>query len=171
MKKNLKEKKGEHPFGDNGQLILFVVFLLVWVVDSFFLHLSTFLLDYLPLYFRLGFLALLLIIAILLFRSAHFVTSEDQRPNRVVETGAFRYVRHPLYLASILVYLGLAVSTASFFSLAVLIGIFIFYNYISSYEEKLLEAKFGDKYIKYKQKTGKWVPRIRVGRKKVVKDA
>ena len=164
MKKILKEKKGEHPWGDTGQLILFVLFLLVWVVDSFFLHLSTFLSDRLPLYFRLGFLALLLIIAILLFRSAHFVTSEDQRPRRVVRTGAFRYVRHPLYLASILVYLGLVVSTASFFSLAVFVGIFIFYNYISSYEEKLLESEFGDEYIKYKRKTGKWVPRIRSGR-------
>jgi len=164
MERVLKEKKGEHPLGDAGQLILFVLFLVVWVVDSFFLHLSTFLSDYLPLYFRLGFLALLLIIAILLFKSAHFVTVEDQRPVRVVETGAFRYIRHPLYLASILVYFGLTVSTASFFSLVVFVCIFIFYNYISSYEEKLLEIKFGEEYLRYKQKTGKWVPRIRTKR-------
>ena len=163
MKKILKEKKGEHPFGDTGQLILFVLFLVVWVVDSFFLHLSTFLSYQIPLSSRLGLLVLLLIVAILLFRSAHFVASGDQRPARVVDTGAFRYARHPLYLASLLVYFGLSVSTVSFFSLAVFIGIFIFYNYISSYEEKLLEIKFGDQYIKYKQKTGKWVPRIGVG--------
>lgn len=164
MKKILKEKKGEHPWGDTGQLILFVLFLIVWAADSFFLHLSTFLSDQLPLYFRLGILSLLLIIAILLFRSAHFVTGEGQRSNKVVRTGAFRYVRHPLYLASILVYFGLAISTASFFSLAVFVGIFIFYNYISSYEEKLLVSKFGDEYINYKRKTGKWMPRIRAGR-------
>jgi protein-S-isoprenylcysteine O-methyltransferase Ste14 len=164
MEKVLKEKKGEHPWGDTGQLIFFVLFLVVWAVDSFFLHLSTFLSDYLPLYFRLVFLAILLVVAVLLFRSAHFITSGDQRPDRVVKTGAFQYVRHPLYLASILVYFGLAVSTASFFSLAVLIGIFIFYNYISSYEEKLLEIKFGEEYLRYKQKTGKWVPRIRTKR-------
>jgi len=40
------------------------------------------------------------------------------------------------------------------------VGIFIFYNYLASYEEKLLEEKFGEEYIKYKQKTGKWVPGI-----------
>jgi protein-S-isoprenylcysteine O-methyltransferase Ste14 len=134
------------------------------VVDSFLLHLSTFLSDQLNLFFRLGVLAILLVFAILLFRSAHFVTGEDQRPNNVIKTGAFRYVRHPLYLASIMMYLGLVVSTASFLSLAVLVGIFIFYNYISSYEEKLLVSEFGDEYIKYKQNTGKWVPRIRFGR-------
>ncbi len=161
MERILKEKKGEHPFGDAGQLILFGLFLIVWAADSFFLHLSTFLSDYLPLYSRLGFLALLLIIAVLLFKSAHFVTSENQRPDRVVATGAFRYVRHPLYLASILSYLGLTVSTASLCSFILLVGIFIFHNYIAGYEEKLLEIKFGEEYKRYKQGTSKWVPRIR----------
>jgi len=161
MERILKEKKGEHPFGDAGQLILLSLFLVVWAADSFFLHLSTFLSDYMPLYFRLGFLALLFIIALLLFKSAHFVTSENQRPDRVVETGAFRYVRHPLYLASNLVYFGLTISTMSLFSLALLVGIFIFHNYIASYEEQLLEIKFGEVYDRYKQRTGKWVPRIR----------
>jgi protein-S-isoprenylcysteine O-methyltransferase Ste14 len=78
----------------------------------------------------------------------------------MVSTGAFRYVRHPLYLASVLVYLGLTVFTISFFSLALFIVILIFHNYIASYEEKLLMAKFGDEYSKYKSRTGKWIPRI-----------
>ncbi len=170
MKKIVKEKRGEHPWGDSGQLILIVLFLLVWAVDSFFLHLSTFLSDQIPFYFRLIFLVVLLVIAILLFRSTHFVTDEGQRPNRVMKTGAFRYVRHPLYLASLLVYFGLVVSTVSVFSLAVFVGIFVFYNYIASYEEKFLTVEFGNEYIKYRRKTGKWLPRIRFGRKKIVKE-
>jgi protein-S-isoprenylcysteine O-methyltransferase Ste14 len=59
-----------------------------------------------------------------------------------------------------LFYVGLAVSTASFFSLGLLVGILIFYNYIASYEEKLLEVRFGEAYRSYKKSTGKWVPRI-----------
>jgi hypothetical protein len=39
----MKEKNGEHPFGDSGQVILLVLFLRIWVVDSFFLRISTFL--------------------------------------------------------------------------------------------------------------------------------
>lgn len=156
----MKEKKGEHPFGDAGQMILLGVFLVVWVGDSFFLRKSTFLSDYVPLYIRLVILGLTLIAAMYLFRSGHVVVSHEQRPNSVVATGAFRYVRHPLYLASILTYLGLTVVTVSLFSLVLFVGIFVFYNYIASYEEKLLDAKFGEEYRKYKRRTGKWVPRI-----------
>lgn len=160
----MKEKKGEHPFGDAGQLILLGLFLVIWVGDSFILRKSTLLSNYLPLYVRLIILGFTLIMAVFLFRSGHIVVSQEQRPNRVVITGAFRYVRHPLYLSSILVYLGLTVSTASLFSFIFLVVIWIFHNYLSSYEEKLLEVKFGDEYKRYKQKTGKWVPRI--GRKR-----
>ena len=160
MEGSIKEKNGEHPFGDAGQLISLGVFLVVWVGDSFFLRKSIFLSDHLPLYVRLVILGLTLIMAILLFRSGHVVVSHKQRPNRVVATGAFRYVRHPLYLASILTYFGLTVSTASLFSFGSFVGICVFYNYIASYEERLLEAKFGEEYRRYKQRTGKWGPRI-----------
>ncbi len=136
------------------------LFLIIWVADSFILRKSTFLSNYLPPYVRLVVLGITLIIAVFLFRSGHVVVSQEQRPNRVVVNGAFRYVRHPLYLASILVYLGLAVSTASLFSFMLLVGIWIFHNYIASYEEKLLEAKFGEEYRRYKKRTGKWMPRI-----------
>ena len=157
---DMKEKKGEHPLGDAGQLILLGVFLVVWVWDSFFLRKSTFLSDYVPLYIRIVILSLTLIAAMYLFRSGHVVVSHEQRPNSVVASGAFRYVRHPLYLASILTYLGLTVSTVSLFSLVLFVGIFVFHNYIASYEEKLLDARFGEEYRKYKKRTGKWVPRI-----------
>jgi protein-S-isoprenylcysteine O-methyltransferase Ste14 len=154
----MQEKNGEHPFGDTGQLILFVLFLIVWAGDSFFLRLSTFLSVYIPLYIRLIILVIMLITAIYLFRSGHSVVEHEQRPDKVVTDGAFKYVRHPLYLASILAYLGLVISTLSLISGAILLGIFVFYNYIAGYEEKLLEAKFGEEYKKYKERTGKWMP-------------
>jgi protein-S-isoprenylcysteine O-methyltransferase Ste14 len=154
------EKNGEHPFGDSGQLILLVLFLLIWVVDSFFLRISTFLSDDFSLLTRLVILSLALIAAVYLIRSGHAVVSHGQHPSGVVSTGAFQYVRHPLYLGSIMFYLGLAVSTASLFSLVLVVLIFIFYNFIASYEEKLLEDRFHEEYRNYKIKTGKWVPRI-----------
>ncbi len=156
----LGEKNGEHPFGDAGQLILLGLFLVVWVGDSFFLNLSTFLAGYISLALRLCLLGLALAVAFYLVKSGHVVVSHEQRPTGVVTTGAFRYIRHPLYLGSLLFYLGLAVSTASLLSLALLVGIFLFYNFIAGYEEQLLEAKFGESYKSYKRRTGKWVPRI-----------
>ena len=156
----MKEKNGEHPFGDAGQLILLAFFLVVWVGDSFFLRKSTFLADVVPLGIRLVILVLSLMTATLLFRSGHVVVSHEHRPTDIVSTGAFRYVRHPLYLGCLLFYMGLAVSTVSLFSLALLVLIFVFYNYIAGYEEKLLVQSFGERYSSYKKNTGKWMPRI-----------
>lgn len=154
----MKENNGEHPFGDAGQLILFVSFMTLWIVDSFFLRLSTFPSAYLPLSIRLLVLVLAMTFAVYLAKSGHAVANREQRPTGVVATGAFRYVRHPLYLASLLFYFGLAVSTACVFSFGLLLVIFLFYDYIASYEENVLEVKYGEDYLLYKKNTGKWIP-------------
>jgi len=160
----MKEKKGEHPFGDAGQLILFFLFMVVWVSDSFFLKKMTFPQGYASLYIRLPLFGLLFIVALLLFRSSHFVVEGEKRPDYVVNSGAYKYIRHPMYMAAILTYLGLAIATASLASLIMFVVIFIFYNYIASYEEKILENKFGKAYKEYMTRTGSWIPRL-LGRK------
>jgi len=156
----MKPENGEHPLGDAGQLVCVGLFLIIWIGDSFFLQKSTFLSHPVPLMVRLIILCLALITAIYLSLSGHAVTRYGHRPNGIVSTGAFRYVRHPLYLASLLVYLALTVSTMSMVSFLLLAGIFVFHNTIASYEERLLEAKFSEEYRTYKEKTGKWFPRI-----------
>jgi protein-S-isoprenylcysteine O-methyltransferase Ste14 len=154
------EHHGEHPFGHAGQLISLGVFLVVWGGDSFFLRKTTFLSDAVPLVVRLLLLTLVLGTSIYLVKSGHVVISHPERPTAVVTTGAFRYVRHPIYLGTLLFYLGLSLATASLLSLAVTVPIFCFYNYIASYEEHLLQARFGDEYRRYKRRTGKWAPRL-----------
>jgi protein-S-isoprenylcysteine O-methyltransferase Ste14 len=156
----MQEKNGEHPFGDAGQLILFGLFMVLWILDSFILHRSTVLANFISLALRLVILGVSLITAFYLFKSGHVVVSGNQRPTQVVSTGAFRYVRHPLYLGSILIYFGLTVSTASLFCLGLLVVIILFYNYIAGYEEKLLEVKMGEAYTAYQKSTGKWIPQL-----------
>jgi len=51
-----------------------------------------------------------------------------------------------LYLGSILFYLGLIITTALPFSLVVLSAIMLFYNYIAGYEQRLLDARYGEEY-------------------------
>ncbi len=160
----MESTNGEHPYGDLGQLILLVIFLVVWVADSFLLHSSTFLAPYLPLSLRLLIMILALATAFFLVKSGHVVISHGNHgrlPQSVVTTGAFRYVRHPLYLGCLLVYFGLAVATASLISLALLAVILPFYNFLATYEENLLESLFGESYLTYKDKTGKWLPRMK----------
>ena len=158
----MESTNGEHPYGDLGQLILLVIFLVVWVGDSFVLHYSTFLAQYLPLSLRLLIMALAWATAFFLVKSGHVVISHGNHgrlPQSLVITGAFRYVRHPLYLGCILVYFGLAVATASLISLALLGVIMFFYDFLATYEEHLLEDLFGESYRTYKEKTGKWLPK------------
>ena len=79
-------------------------------------------------------------------------------PSQVISNGVFSRVRHPIYLGIILFYIGLFLATFSLLSLAFLVIIFLFYNYITSFEEKQLEQKIGKEYTKYKEKTPKWLP-------------
>jgi protein-S-isoprenylcysteine O-methyltransferase Ste14 len=158
----VKPEDGEHPFGDAGQLILFLCFMIVWVGDSFFLRVSTFASVSLPLSIRLLVTAFAMIIAVYLAKAGHGVVNHEHRLPGVVSTGAFRYVRHPLYLASLLFYFGLGVSTACLSSFGLLMVICLFYNYIASYEEKLLVVKFGEDYLHYKNRTGNWIPKLKL---------
>ena len=155
----LKEKNGEHPFGHAGQLISLAAFMAVWVADSFIGRWTTFPARDVPLAARLALLALALLTAVSLIRSAGTVHHIEGQSDHVVTTGAYRNVRHPIYLGVMLVYLGLALATASLLSLAVFVCIFFYYNYIAGYEERLLEDRFGQAYEDYESRTGKWVPR------------
>ena len=70
----------------------------------------------------------------------------------MIDKGVFAIVRHPIYLGSILTYLGLLCFSLSIASTAVWILIIVFYWLISRYEEKLLIGRFGDEYLEYRKK-------------------
>jgi protein-S-isoprenylcysteine O-methyltransferase Ste14 len=159
----MKEKLGEHPVGDAGQIVAFGVFLVVWGLDSFLLHKSTFLSRDVPLFVRLSALIAFLAVAFSLVKAGHAVIDHAQGPSKVMSTGALRYVRHPLYLGCVLFYVGFALATLSLVSIALAFAIFVFYDYLASYEERFMESKFGDEYASYKAKTGKWLPKFRGG--------
>ncbi len=159
----MKEKNGEHPLGDVGQLVLLALFLAAWVLDSFVFRLSTFLAARIPLLARLLVPGLTLLAAVWLVRGGRVVVDHEKRPAGVVSSGAFRYVRHPLYLGTILSYFGLAISTASLICIGLLLLVFAFYNHIATYEERLMENRLGAEYGDYKRMVRKWVPRLPPG--------
>jgi protein-S-isoprenylcysteine O-methyltransferase Ste14 len=161
----MKDKKGEHPFGDAGQMILMLLFLTVWIYDSFILHVETTIGGAIAgRSLRLAILVVSVTLATWLFRSGHAAVRDAERPARVLTSGAFRWVRHPLYLSALLVYLGLALATLSRWSLAVAALAFLFLNHIAAFEERVMEEKFAEEYRQYKAKTGRWWPRLSRGR-------
>ena len=155
-----KHKDGEHPFGDAGQIILFLLFIAIWTADSFFFRYTTFLAKYVHVYIRIAISVAVIAGVIKLIRSSHYIVSEEARTSRKMETeGVYSFVRHPMYMGVLLFYESLLVLTFSLAAFVFYLLVFIFYNYIASYEEKILEEEFGEEYLEYKKNTGRWMPR------------
>ncbi len=155
-----KDKGGEHPLGDAGQLVLFLLFVAVWVIDSFFLRFSTRPAESVPLIPRIVLAGVVLVAAVMLVKAAHPIMDHGKAPPELVTTGVFGRVRHPLYLGCILFYLGLVLSTLSIASAAVFVLIVLFYDHIARYEERLLLGRFGEEYERYMERSGRWLPRV-----------
>jgi len=150
---------GEHKYGDLWQLIVFVIFLIVWISDSFIFHYSDFLRYYLNPSVRLIFgLAVLLISAYLAFSGLKIIFGKIRKKPEIVREGVFGVIRHPIYLGAILFYIGLFIFTLSMLSLAVIFMIIILYVYLGRYEEKLLIGKFGSSYRDYMKDVPGWLP-------------
>ena len=154
-----KDLIGEHAFGDLGQILLLIIFLIVWISDSFFLEYSTLSLDTIPNTLRLIYgLPILLISGIFAKFGLGIVFGEVREKPEIIEKGVFNIVRHPIYLGSILLYLGLILLTCSIASAILWIIIVIFYYYISKYEEKLLLNEFGKEYENYMKRVPMLIP-------------
>jgi protein-S-isoprenylcysteine O-methyltransferase Ste14 len=76
---------------------------------------------------------------------------------RLVDTGAYRIVRHPIYGGLILGALGWALVTASFVALGAAVGLAIFFRLKSGREETWLADEV-DGYDEYRARTRRFVP-------------
>jgi protein-S-isoprenylcysteine O-methyltransferase Ste14 len=159
---------GEHPKGDLGQLIFLAVFLLIWIIDSFFLRYSIFIAELMPFYLRIILLLIVLIPSGYLAVVSHeIIFGEKRKKPLVIKNGVFRFVRHPLYLAALLFYLCLLVYSFSIIAAVFWIIIIAFYNYIAKYEEKMLLEKFGKEYQEYMNEVPRWVPGFKRNKQQV----
>jgi protein-S-isoprenylcysteine O-methyltransferase Ste14 len=93
---------------------------------------------------------------------AHFrqPTDPGQPTSKVVNTGVFALSRNPLYLASVLVFLGLALALNMLWALAALLLSIILCLYVLIIpEERYLAAKFGEAYKTYTASVRRWFGR------------
>ena len=73
------------------------------------------------------------------------------RPARLVQTGPYAWTRHPMYLAEILSWLGIAAYFGNPVMIAVItIGAMLIGPMVIAREERALESYFGDEYRKYR---------------------
>lgn len=79
---------------------------------------------------------------------------------RLVTSGPYRYVRHPSYLGYFLMFFGLFFLWPNLFTLFPLVAIPGYFR-VTFEEERLLIRHFGDEYVEYQRKTGRFIPRFR----------
>jgi protein-S-isoprenylcysteine O-methyltransferase Ste14 len=158
---NRADLTGEHHRGDAGQIILAVLFVAVWISDTFLFGLTTFLNDIVPVAVRVPLAAVFFILSgYLSFRGLAIVFGEVREQPTVIRTSVFGLVRHPIYLGEILVYLGFLCLNISLAAAAVWLLTIGFLHYLSRYEERLLIARFGESYRRYIQEVPMWIPGI-----------
>lgn len=78
---------------------------------------------------------------------------------KLVTWGPYRYIRHPSYTGYFLMFAGLFLAWFNLLAAIPLLGIPGYYR-ISKREEKMLVLRFGDSYIEYQKKTGRFFPRL-----------
>lgn len=80
---------------------------------------------------------------------------------RLVTSGPYRRVRHPLYTTSLLLWVGVSVATANLFltTFTCLYGWFLL-DLVIPREERALLMAFGTEYVRYRERTGRLLPRI-----------
>jgi protein-S-isoprenylcysteine O-methyltransferase Ste14 len=154
---------GEHGLTDIGQIVLYLLFLGVWVADSFVFRYSL-AGAAVPLFVRIPLCVAALAGSLALAVPAHKIIFGEAEHRRGVESGGvYARVRHPMYLGSWLFPVGLTVLTGSVASAAVCVVILLFYLYVSRHEEKLLLEKYADEYAQYMARVPMFVP-FRTGR-------
>lgn len=81
-----------------------------------------------------------------------------KKGQKLVTQGIYRIIRHPIYLAAILEVVGFELVANSWLSVIFLmVNSWFIYNHVLK-EETQLEQKFGKEFIKYKEKTKRFVP-------------
>ena len=155
----------EHPYCDAIQLVILVLYFVVWGIDSvsyFLFRISTVSIDsisfpllLLPAILSLGFGVYLAL------KSHEAVFGETAGQSKLIDSGVYSWTRHPMYLGTLLFCLGFFFAIPSLLCLGVWIAFFIFYDKMATYEEEDLARILGDEYIDYQKRVRKWLPRKR----------
>lgn len=85
-------------------------------------------------------------------------TLEFENSAVMITEGMFSKSRNPMYIGMFMFLCGIAMCFGNLFSLLTPIGFIMIIRLIFiPKEEKLMEAKFGEKYVLYKQKVRRWL--------------
>ena len=81
--------------------------------------------------------------------------------HELIETGLYKYIRHPGYLGQLVIFLGISTSLSNWLSVLFMIfSVLIGYAYRITIEERFMKKQMGQKYIDYQKRTKRLIPLI-----------
>jgi protein-S-isoprenylcysteine O-methyltransferase Ste14 len=84
-----------------------------------------------------------------------------QKEQKVVETGPYRWIRHPSYTGVLIFLVGMGLAMQSWAAMLVNIVIFgVAYGFRIFVEEKVLIRELGNSYVEYMKRTKRVIPKI-----------
>ncbi|HIH62344.1 MAG TPA: isoprenylcysteine carboxylmethyltransferase family protein [Methanobacteriales archaeon] len=83
---------------------------------------------------------------------------EKDNSQKLITSGIYKYIRHPLYFSGLLILLGTVIYFQSWWSSTVLIPFYLLVNWRIKHEEDNLIKFFGNEYRQYMRKTKKIIP-------------
>jgi len=137
------------------QLLLFIIYLLpvewgAFSVNSIFKIISM-------LVFATG--MLILVMALLGLKSNLTPFPSPKSNATLIQSGLYKYIRHPIYTGIIFAALGLGFYNESLWKILIALALWLLFYFKSGYEEKQLSAAF-PQYLAYRKKTGRFIPFI-----------
>jgi protein-S-isoprenylcysteine O-methyltransferase len=100
-------------------------------------------------------------LAILTLKQAFTYSVATVEGQKIVQTGLYKWIRHPGYLGQLIIFLGIAISLSNWLSIIVMmIPILPGYLYRIQIEEKFMLEQIGQDYRSYQARTKRLIPMI-----------
>jgi protein-S-isoprenylcysteine O-methyltransferase Ste14 len=81
--------------------------------------------------------------------------------HKIIETGLYKFIRHPGYLGQLIIFIGISTSISNWLSiLFMMVPITLGYLYRIKVEERFMTEQLGEDYLNYQEKTKRLIPMI-----------
>jgi protein-S-isoprenylcysteine O-methyltransferase Ste14 len=99
----------------------------------------------------------LYVLALRDFGASWRFTIDRSRAGELVTTGVFAFTRNPVYLALVLVALGVSLALGSGLLLLLACGAPVYFHFLIQREERFLAAHYGEPYASYCARVPRWL--------------
>jgi protein-S-isoprenylcysteine O-methyltransferase Ste14 len=99
--------------------------------------------------------------SILKLKQQFTYTVTEIENHELIETGLYKFIRHPGYLGQLIIFLGISTSLSNWLSiLLMMVPILLGYLNRINVEEKFMANQMGQKYLDYKKRTKRLIPTV-----------